>query len=320
MSREKVPPELTEAGGVEFHHVPVLLEEALSELCLVPGMRVLDCTLGGGGHSLAMLERGARVTGLDVDEMALEAASARLGGFAGFRAFRVNFGSIGEDDWMARIGPQEGALLDLGVSSPQLDRGERGFSIRRDGPLDMRMDRRLEVSAADVVGEYSESDLRRIFFEYGEERQAGKLARRLVQERDRRAISTTGQLVEVAESVLGRPRPGKVHPATKIFQALRMEVNAELERLQSGLEAVFELLVSGGRLLVMSYHSLEDRCVKQFITERLGRCRCPRGTPICVCEAKPLLKARGKAIVAGEAEVKANPRARSVRLRVAQKL
>ena len=311
---------MTDTEGVGFHHVPVLLREALEELCLFPGMRVLDCTLGGGGHSLALLERGACVTGLDVDEMALEAASARLEGFADFRSFRVNFGEIGEEDWFDRIGPQDGALLDLGVSSPQLDRGERGFSIRRDGPLDMRMDRRLDLSAADVVREYSEADLRRIFFEFGEERQAGKVARRLVQERTRSPIVTTGQLVEIGESVLGRPRPGKVHPAAKIFQALRMEVNAELERLQSGLEAVFEILVPGGRLLVMSYHSLEDRCVKQFITDRLGRCRCPRGAPICVCGAKPLLRARGKAIQASAAEVEANPRARSVRLRVAQKI
>lgn len=283
-------------------------------------MRVLDCTLGGGGHSLALLEQGARVTGLDVDEMALEAASARLGGFADFRAFRLNFGELGEDDWMERVGPQDGALMDLGVSSPQLDRGERGFSIRRDGPLDMRMDRRLELSAADVVRDYSEDDLRRIFFEFGEEKQAGKVARRLVQERTRRPIVTTGQLVEIGESALGRPRPGKVHPATKIFQALRMEVNAELERLQSGLEAVFEILVPGGRLLVMSYHSLEDRCVKRFITEKLGRCRCPRGAPICMCGAKPVLKARSKAIQASPAEIEVNPRSRSVRLRVAQKL
>lgn len=311
---------MTESAGVGFHHVPVLLQETLEELCLFPGMRVLDCTLGGGGHSRALLERGARVTGLDVDEMALEAATARLEGFADFRAFRVNFGQIAEGDWMERIGPQDGALMDLGVSSPQLDRGERGFSIRRDGPLDMRMDRRLELSAADVVREYSESDLRRIFFEFGEERQAGKVARRLVQERTQKPILTTGQLVEIGESVLGRPRPGKVHPATKIFQALRMEVNAELERLQSGLEAVFEALVPGGRLLVMSYHSLEDRCVKRFMSDRLGRCRCPRGAPICMCGATPLLKARGKAIQASAAEVEANPRARSVRLRVAQKL
>ena len=320
MFLEKVQRELIKPEDVAFHHVPVLLKEALEELCMFPGMRVLDCTLGGGGHSLAMLERGARVTGLDVDEMALEAATARLEGFADFRAFRVNFGDLQEDDWMERVGPQDGALMDLGVSSPQLDRGERGFSIRRDGPLDMRMDRRLDLSAADVVRDYSEADLRRIFFQFGEERAAGKVARRLVQERSQRPILTTGDLVEIGESVLGRPRPGKVHPATKIFQALRMEVNAELERLQSGLEAVFELLVSGGRLLVMSYHSLEDRCVKQFITERLGRCRCPRGAPICVCGAVPLLKARGKAIQASQAEVEANPRARSVRIRVAQKL
>lgn len=303
-----------------FHHVPVLLPEVLEELCLFPGARVLDCTLGGGGHTEAMLKRGARVTGLDCDQMALSAASARLKGYPDFRGLLVNFGDLLDEDWMAVIGPQDRVLMDLGVSSPQLDLGERGFSIRRDGPLDMRMDRRLDITAADLVRDYSEAELRRIFFQFGEEPAAGRVARRLVQERAQHPLTTTGKLVQVVESVLGRPRPGKIHPATKIFQALRMEVNHELEKLQTGLQATFELLAPGGKLLVMSYHSLEDRTVKQFIQDRLGRCRCPRGTPICVCGAKPLLKARGKAIQASEPEIQANPRARSVRLRVATKV
>ena len=303
-----------------FHHVPVLLSEVLEELCLFPGARVLDCTLGGGGHSQAMLEQGAQVTGLDCDQMALEAASARLEGFANFRAFRVNFGDLLEDDWMTQIGPQDAVLMDLGVSSPQLDVGERGFSIRRSGPLDMRMDRRLKVTAADVVRDYPETELRRIFFQFGEHPAAGKVARRLVHERAQHPIETTGQLVQILESTLGRPRPGKVHPATRIFQALRMEVNQELDRLQKGLQATFELLVSGGKLLVLSYHSLEDRCVKRFIQERLGHCQCPRASPVCVCGAQALLKARGKAIQASPAEIERNPRARSVRLRIATKL
>jgi len=320
LSREKVLDPLLNDGVVVFHHVPVLLEDVLRELGVCEGMRVLDCTLGGGGHSRAFLELGARVTGLDCDQMALEAASARLEGFANFRAFRVNFGCLFEDDWLARIGPQDAVLMDLGVSSPQLDVPERGFSFRYDGPLDMRMDRRLGVTAAEIVADYSESELRRIFFQLGEERQAGKVARRLVQERARRALTTTGQLVEVLESVLGRPRVGRIHPATKIFQALRMEVNQELERLQSGLLAALKLLVSGGKLAVLAYHSLEDRCVKRFIQERLGRCRCPRGAPVCVCKAIPELRSSLKAIQAGPQEIEANPRSRSVRLRVATKI
>jgi 16S rRNA (cytosine1402-N4)-methyltransferase len=309
---------------VAFRHVPVLLQEALEELCLFPGARVLDCTLGGGGHSEAILERlsgTGLVTGLDVDEMALRAAGARLARFSNFRSFRVNFGEMGEGDWPAVLGPQNGILMDLGVSSPQLDLGERGFSIRNNGPLDMRMDNRLDRTAADIVAEADEGELRAIFREFGEEPQAGRVARRLVQERTRKPIQTTGELVDVVQGVLGRPRPGKVHPATKIFQALRMEVNRELERLQAGLEAAFQLLEVGGRLLVMSYHSLEDRLVKRFIQERSGVCRCARGTPICVCGARAtLLPVRSKSIKASAEEVERNPRARSVRLRVARRV
>ena len=311
-------------AGTPFHHVPVLLHEFLGELCLFPGARVLDCTLGGGGHSLAILEalqgQGV-VTGLDCDEVALEAASERLKGFANFRALRVNFGDLEEGAWLEKIGEQDAVLMDLGVSSPQLDVGERGFSIRRDGPLDMRMDRRLERTAESILLDYSESELRRIFFQFGEEPLAGKAARKLVQVRTEKPVRTTGQLVGVLESVLGRPRPGKIHPATKVFQALRMEVNQELDRLESGLRSVFGLLRSGGRLVVMSYHSLEDRMVKRFIQEGLGRCRCPRGIPVCACGARPVLRAvHGKPVRPSEDEVSKNPRARSVRMRVAEKL
>lgn len=305
-----------------FFHKPVLLKEVLDAMQLFPGARVLDCTLGGGGHSGAILERlqgTGLVTGLDCDDMALEAAQARLGGHPNFRALRVNFGDLEEGDWLELIGEQDRVLMDLGVSSPQLDRGERGFSIRNDGELDMRMDRRLELTAAEIVADYSESELRRIFFEFGEESAAGKIARRLVQERSSQAIRTTADLARVVCSVVGRPRPGKIHPATKIFQALRMEVNREVERLQQGLKSVFGLLGLGGRLIVLSYHSLEDRCVKRFIQEREGRCRCPRGVPVCQCGAVQLLRACGKATASPE-EILENPRARSVRMRVAEKV
>lgn len=291
---------------------------------MFPGARVLDCTLGGGGHSEAILQRVGEsgvVTGLDVDERALSAARARLSAFSNFRSFRVNFGEIGDPEWQTILGPQDAVLMDLGVSSPQLDVGERGFSIRHDGPLDMRMDSRLERTAADVVADSSEAELRQIFREYGEESQAGRVARLLVQERLHEPVLTTGRLVDLVSRVLGRPRPGKVHPATKIFQALRMEVNSELERLQRGLEAVYRLLKVGGRLCVLSYHSLEDRTVKKFIEERSGRCRCPRGVPVCVCGARATLRRVGsKAIQASLAEVERNPRARSVRMRVAERV
>lgn len=270
---------------------------------------------------LESLQGQGLVTGLDCDDVALTAASERLKAFANFRALRVNFGDLEEGDWLETIGEQDAVLMDLGVSSPQLDVGERGFSIRRDGPLDMRMDHRLEQTAESILQDYSESELRRIFFQFGEEPMAGKAARRLVQMRLEQPLRTTGQLVEALESVLGRPRPGKIHPATKIFQALRMEVNRELERLEAGLRSVFGLLKPGGRLVVMSYHSLEDRMVKRFIQDRLGRCSCPRGIPVCACGARPVLRAvHGKPVRPGEEEVSKNPRARSVRMRVAEKL
>lgn len=327
MFREKVLRRLTEFVEVsksEFHHVPVLLVEVLEGLCLFSGARVLDCTLGGGGHSRAILDRvgpSGFVTALDCDAAALEAAARRFSGVANFCAHRVNFGELGEGDWLQVLGVQDAVLMDLGVSSPQLDIGLRGFSIRRDGPLDMRMDSRQSLTAAEVVSGYPESELRRIFFEFGEERLAGKAARRIVHERSLRPIESTGQLVRVLESVLGSPRPGRIHPATKIFQALRMEVNSELERLRRGLESVLALLRPGGRLVVLAYHSLEDRVVKRFFQEGLGRCRCPRGVPVCGCGARPVLRLVGsKAVRPGEAELGQNPRARSVRMRVAEKL
>ncbi len=306
-----------------FHHVPVLLREVLDGLDLKPGCRVLDCTLGGGGHSQAILRVLAGtgwVTGLDCDQVALAATSERLAEWANFSAVRVNFGQLSESEWQEELGGQDRVLMDLGVSSPQLDRGERGFSIRNPGPLDMRMDQRLELSAREVVADYSEAQLRRIFFEFGEESGAGRVARRLVQERARREIVTTSDLLEVVEPVLGRPRPGKVHPATKIFQALRMEVNGELENLKRGLLGALEVLKPGGRLVVLSYHSLEDRCVKYFIRERQGLCKCPRGIPVCGCGAVAELVPVGGAIKASAEEVESNPRARSVRMRIAEKV
>ena len=284
------------------------------------GVRVLDCTLGGGGHSEAILSRlggAGQVVGLDCDEMALAAATRRLQGFTNFRAVRANFGQLEDEEFRQSLGLQDRILMDLGVSSPQFDLGERGFSIRHNGPLDMRMDQRLERTAREIVETASEEELRRIFFQFGEEPQAGKVARHLVRARTQRSLVTTSDLVEVLAQVLGGPRRGKVHPATRIFQALRMEVNQELERLQAGLRGAYELLAPEGRLLVLSYHSLEDRCVKQFFQSHAGRCQCPRGVPVCVCGAQASLKFRGRAIQASAEEVRENPRARSVRLRVA---
>ena len=211
--------------------------------------------------------------------------------------------------------------MDLGVSSPQLDVGERGFSIKRDGPLDMRMDARLERTAADVVNFSDAQELRRIFFNYGEEPRASRVANELVKQRGLAPLRTTGELVALLERVLGRPRPGKTHPGTRVFQALRIEVNDELGNLRRGLEGAYALLKPGGRLAVMSYHSLEDRMVKRFIADRSGVCRCPRGTPICGCGAVATLRRVGsKALVAGDEELERNPRARSARLRVAERV
>jgi 16S rRNA (cytosine1402-N4)-methyltransferase len=305
-----------------FLHKPVLLAEVLENLQVRPGRTFLDGTVGGGGHAEAILKASApngRLFGCDRDGIAVEAARARLSQFAGRLEIRQgNYADVGE--WIERESC-DGVLLDLGVSSPQFDRPERGFSFQ-DGPLDMRMDPRQGATAADLVNDWSGEELARIFWEYGGERDSRRLAREIVDERQGRRIERTGQLAGLIERI--SPRAGrKTHPATKIFQALRIAVNDELGSLRRGLEAALNVLKPSGRLVVISFHSVEDRLVKEF-GRRLSRDYEPGGEtdrPELRRPRAPQLKlVRRKAIVPGAAEEKENPRSRSAQCRVFEKL
>jgi 16S rRNA (cytosine1402-N4)-methyltransferase len=302
------------------YHRPVLVAEVVQALAPAPGKTIVDGTLGGGGHAAALLAAGARVIGLDQDRDAIAEATARLAG-AGreFKAVRSNFSQVDEvlDD--LGIGSIDGALLDLGVSSHQLDEPARGFSLQAEGSLDMRMDDRAPRTAADLVNNLGGEELERLFRTYGEEPAARRIAARLVRERIARPFTTTLQLAAAVESVV--PRRGRAHPATRVFQALRIAVNREIEVLELALEKFTARLAPGGRLAIISFHSLEDRPVKQYFRQHstawLDRPEWPepRRNPACVFQ----LITR-KAVVAGAAELQANPRARSAKLRVVEKL
>jgi 16S rRNA (cytosine1402-N4)-methyltransferase len=307
-----------------FIHKSVLLAEVLAALRPRPGGRYADGTVGGAGHAAAMLAASSPngwLSGCDRDGAAVEAATMRLNaaGFAGrFEIRRGNFAELAE--WVPP-GGCDGVLLDLGVSSPQLDNADRGFSFQHDGPLDMRMDLRQRLTAAEVVNRWSEAELARIFWEYGDEPQARRMARAIVREREGRRFETTGQLAGLIERLAPR-RGKKKHPATRVFQALRMAVNDESRSLKSGLAAACTLLKSGGRLAVITFHSLEDRIVKEFGREQtrdytfagevdVPELRHPR--------VPPMKWVQRKAIQPGEAELADNPRARSAQLRVLEK-
>lgn len=302
------------------YHEPVLLAESIARLLPAPGKLIVDATLGGGGHAAALLAAGARVIGLDADADAIGFSTTRLSDAGkNFRAVRSNFAAAGEVLDTLGIAQIDGALLDLGLSSHQLDEPSRGFSFQADGPLDMRMDSRAPLTAADLVNTSSGEQLERIFRQFGEEPAARRIAVRLVRERIARPFTTTLQLAAAVESVV--PRRGRIHPATKTFQALRIAVNRELEVLQTGLEQLSARLAPGGRLAVLSFHSLEDRLVKTYFksrcTEWLDRPEwpAPRRNPECIFKA-----VTRKAVVASAAEQRANPRARSAKLRVVEKL
>jgi 16S rRNA (cytosine1402-N4)-methyltransferase len=298
-----------------FSHQTVLLTEAVQMLQPGAGKVILDGTLGGGGHTEALLARGATVIGVDRDPVALAAASARLAGQAHFQARAGNFGELLQV--AADVLPVDGVLVDLGVSSPQLDVAERGFSFNHDGPLDMRMGAEGRT-AAELIADEDERELARIIYELGEESFSRPIAREL-----KRALPT--RTLEAAEAVKRAvPRkawPQRIHVATKTFQALRMAVNGELEALDALLAALPRLLKVGGRAAVIAFHSLEDRKVKEAFRELVGMCKCPPGLPVCVCGGKgdfaPLTK---KAISASEDEVALNPRSRSAHLRVVEKI
>ncbi len=304
-------------------HQPVLLGEVLEALKVHPGGRWLDATLGRAGHAEAILERSSPdgwLLGGDCDEDAVVAGAERLERF-GTRCElrRGNFSELAS--WVPSASC-DGVLLDLGVSSPQLDVAERGFSFQRDGPLDMRMDRRQSLTAAQLVNTSEESELARIFWEFGEEQASRRIARAIVAERGPRPLETTGQLAQLVERVC--PRGGrKTHPATRVFQALRMVVNDEGRSLTSGLAAACSVLKPGGRLAIITFHSLEDRSVKDFgnLYSRDYEFEGPVDVPELRRPKPPILRwVQRKAIMPSEAELEANPRARSAQLRILEKL
>ena len=302
-------------------HIPVLVEETVRALTVQPGGRYIDCTLGGGGHAAAILERsssGGQLLGIDADPEAIRVASERLKDYGdSILLINENFADLQAICLKYDFQPVHGILFDLGLSSLQLGERSRGFSFQEDGPLDMRLNPDQQTTAADIINQSPEMELSDIIWKYGEERYSRQIARRIVKERP---IETTLGLVKVVEQAIGG-RKGKLHPATKTFQALRIAVNHELDNLESALRQAVSLLGFGGRLVVISYHSLEDRIVKSFMRQESQDCICPVGTPTCVCGHSASLRLVSRRATAPSApEVKANPRSRSAKLRVAERI
>ncbi len=310
--------------GKDYGHKPVLLEECLDALAIRPDGTYLDGTLGRAGHSLEILRRltTGRLIGLDRDMTAIEAAKERLTEFSDrVTLVHSNFSELGAVLERLGIDGVDGMLFDLGVSSPQLDEAQRGFSYMQDAPLDMRMDVSDALDAREVVNTWSGDELRRILRDYGEERYAAQIARAIVRAREDKPIETTVELVDIIRSAMpASALREKQHPAKRSFQAIRIAVNGELDALPPMLEAATKGLRPGGRLAVITFHSLEDRIVKQTMRELATGCTCPSEFPVCVCGKKPRLElVSRKPIVSGAAELEENPRARSAKLRVAQR-
>jgi 16S rRNA (cytosine1402-N4)-methyltransferase len=303
----------------QLQHIPVMLGEAVEGLAVQAGGRYLDGTFGRGGHARAVLSclgPDGRLLLMDRDPTAIAAAHAEFAGDPRVLIRHANFSTLAE--WDETSVGLDGVLLDLGVSSPQLDEAARGFSFMADAPLDMRMDTSQGESAADFLAHADEREIADVLWNYGEERHSRRIARAIVADRDATPFTRTGQLAALLERVVGRREPGK-HPATRSFQALRIRVNGELDALQDGMNAALERLKVGGRLSVISFHSLEDRAVKLFIRDHSGRVQnSRRGPPVLAAPAR--LAAVGKAQFPSDAEIAANPRSRSAVLRVAEKL
>lgn len=308
---------------MDFHHKPVLFEETISSLAIRPEGLYIDGTMGGGGHSEAILQRltTGKLLSIDQDPDAIKAAGERLQRYPQSIRVRGNFAQMKEIAQSQGMNAVDGVLLDIGVSSYQLDTPERGFSYHHDAPLDMRMSQE-GPSARDLVNTLGEQELAEIIFRYGEDRSARRIAQGICKARESAPIETTAQLAEIVKaSVPAAVRRAEGHPARKTFQALRIAVNGELDRLQEGLTAGFELLKPGGRLAVITFHSLEDRIVKQQMHDWCQGCICPKDFPVCVCGRKPRGKLVYKKGLAPSAqEIAENPRARSSRLRVIEKL
>lgn len=315
----------------EFKHIPVMLNECVEALALTENSIFVDATLGGAGHSLQvgkLLGPHARLIGIDQDEVARQAASTKLaqlprGNSPYVQVLSGNFGQLDSLLVEARVPGIDCILFDLGVSSVQIDEVSRGFSFKENAPLDMRMNPDSETkNAAHIVNTYSESDLTRIILKYSDEKWASRIAKFIVAAREDSEISTSYELVEIIKAAIpASARRSGGHPAKRTFQALRIEVNAELDNLEIALESAIRWLNPKGRIVVMSYHSLEDRIVKDIFAKSANRCTCPADFPACVCGKKPLLRlVTKKPIVPSAKEIELNPRSRSAKLRIAEKL
>jgi 16S rRNA (cytosine1402-N4)-methyltransferase len=312
---------------MEEGHLPVLAEEVVEMLAPAPGGLQIDATVGGGGHTERILEAtdpDGRLLGLDADGAAIARVDRRLRPRFGDRLVlrQANFRELADVAPAAGFEAVDGLLFDLGLSSQQLADRTRGFGFRTGGPLDMRFDASRGTPAAELVATLDAGELAALFRRYGEEPQAGRIARAIVEARRAAPIETAEQLAALVERVVPvNPRVRRrIHPATRVFQALRIAVNAELDALQSGLAAAIDLLRPGGRLVVLSYHSLEDRIVKRFIAAERKGCVCPPELPVCVCGRNPRLRPLGKPRTPSPEEVIANPRSRSARLRAAERI
>jgi 16S rRNA (cytosine1402-N4)-methyltransferase len=304
------------------YHIPVLLKETIALLVTDKQGVYLDCTLGGGGHAKLILETigpDGFLLGIDRDKQAIDHAGKVLSSYKNFKSENISFSRINELEQIVFGMQFDGILLDLGVSSKQIDDPERGFMYSEDGDLDMRMDPSQGISAYDIINTYGADGLTDIFYKYGEERNSKKIAEKIIQYRDKKKISTTGELAGIIGSVC--PRDFRIKTLSRIFQALRIEVNRELDELQTVLKFSLNILKPNGRVAVISYHSLEDRIVKQFINEYSTGCSCPKEFPRCVCNKKPIIRnLTKKPVIASQEEIKMNSRSRSAKLRVFEKI
>lgn len=307
---------------MEFQHTPIMLEEVIGNLKIRPEGIYVDGTIGGAGHSSEIVRRlsgEGKLYGFDQDAAAIEAASRRLEPYRDrVSIIRSNYSEMKERLSELGVTSVDGILLDLGVSSYQLDDAERGFTYRSDVPLDMRMDQRQSLTAREVVNGYSEPELTRILREYGEERFARNIAKHICAEREKHQIETTGELISIIKAAIpAKAREGGGHPAKRSFQAIRIEVNRELDVLKDSLDGMIDMLSDGGRICVITFHSLEDRIVKDTFRRNENPCTCPPDFPVCVCGKKPKGSViTRKPIVPSEEETEENPRSKSAKLRV----
>ena len=303
---------------MEFVHKSVLFDEAIESLNIDKSKIILDGTAGGGGHSREIAKRAGRLIAVDQDPDAIKVLHERLDLFDNVTIVQNNFSNVKDILKEQGIEKIDGMLLDLGVSSFQLDTAQRGFSYHADAPLDMRMSK-SGLSAKDVVNTYSETELADILFRYGEEKFARRIAKNIVLHRQNKEIETTGELVDIIKESYPKAKMRDSHPARKTFQAIRIEVNAELDALEKTLDSALDCLSSGGRLSIITFHSLEDRMVKEKFNSWVNPCTCPKEFPVCVCGKKPLGKMPFKFKAPSEAELEKNPRARSSKLRCFEK-